>query len=341
MAGIWRIEERVFSLTRHSDTDTVMLNTFKPSQFQRGQKHSFDLSLDPWLKNVSLPILLVRGRGNGKTLVATAGVHGDEYEGVRAIFETYQSLDPDEMSGDFLAVPVANPPAFWNGTRTNPLDQANLARAFPGDLNGGPTAVIAHVLANSIIALADFYVDLHSAGVKLLMPSMAGYDAADERSRNAAMIFGAQVVWGHPETAPGRTISFAKQRGIPWLYTEARGAGRIHPDDLRMFLNGIQNLLRHLRILPGNSIPAKIETHLLGSGDIDTSLVATKQGFLIPDVDLLQPVRTGERLGRVVDLHSDTLESFVSPRDGVVALIRQWPVVVPGDSTFMVTGVFE
>ncbi|MFZ0635263.1 MAG: M14 family metallopeptidase [Candidatus Acidiferrales bacterium] len=319
----------------------MILNTFKPSQFERGQKYSFDLSLDPWVKNVSLPVLLVRGRRGGKTLVATAGVHGDEYEGVRAIFETFQSLNPDEMSGDFLAVPVANPPAFWNGTRTSPLDQADLARAFPGDLDGGPTAVIAHVLANSVIAQADFFVDLHSAGVKLLMPSMAGYDAADERSRNAAMIFGARVIWGHPETAPGRTISFAKQHGIPWLYTEARGAGRIHPDDLRMFLDGIQNLLRLLRILAGDPTPAKIETHLLGSGDIDTSLVATKQGFLIADVDLLQPVRAGQRLGRVVDLHSEMLESFASPRDGVVALIRQWPVVMPGDGTFMVTGVLE
>lgn len=319
----------------------MILTTFTPSQFDRGTKHSFDLSLDPWLKNISLPVLLVRGRRDGKTLVATAGVHGDEYEGVRAIFETYQSLNPEEMSGDFLAVPVANPPAFWNGTRTNPLDQGNLARAFPGDLNGGPTAVIAHVLAHSIIARADFFVDLHSAGVKLLMPSMAGYDAADERSQKAAMLFGARVVWGHPETAPGRTISFAKRRGIPWLYTEARGAGRIHPEDLRMMLTGIQNLLRHLHVLPGDPVPAKIEMHLLGSGDIDTSLVATKQGFLISDVELLQTVRAGERLGRVVDLHSGTLETFLSPSDGVVALIRQWPVVAPGDGMFMVTGVLE
>src|SRR5581483_855888 len=250
-------------------------------------------------------------------------------------------LDPSEMTGDFLAVPVANPPAFWNGMRISPIDGANLARSFPGDLNSGPTAVIAHVLANLIIALADLFVDLHSSGTKVLMPSMVGYDATDPRSRAAALVFGARVLWGHPQITPGRTISFAKQRGIPWLYTEARGAGRIDPADLAMFCTGIQNLLHHLSILPGDPEAAVVEVNLFGSGDIDTSLVATKQGFFIPEVKLLQVVRSGERLGRIVNLHSETIEDFVAPRDGVVGLIREWPIVFPGEATFMVTGVLE
>jgi predicted deacylase len=316
--------------------ETMNAAAFNPAQFQRGQKHSVELSLDPWARGFNLPVLLVRGRRPGQTLVATAGVHGDEHEGVRAIFETYQSLDPQEMTGDFLAVPVANPPAFWNGTRASPLDQANLARTFPGSLDGGPSAAIAYTIANSIIAFADFFIDLHSAGVKLLMPTMVGYDAGDVRSREAASIFGAQVLWGHPEVAPGRTISFAKQRGIPWLYTEARGAGRIHPDDLRVFVTGVQNLLRHLHILQNEPTPSRVEMYLLGGGDIDTSLVATKQGFLIPEVELLEHVRAGARLGSTLNLHCEIVESFFAPSDGVVALIRQWPVVVPGDATFMV-----
>jgi uncharacterized protein len=319
--------------------ETIHNPKFDPAQFEQGRKYSIDLSLDPWVKGVSLPVLLVRGRRAGPTLVVTAGVHGDEYEGVRAILETYRFLSPDDIAGDFLAVTVANPPAFWNGTRLNPLDNANLARAFPGSLDGGPTSAIAYVLANSIIRHADFFLDLHSAGARFLMPTMVGYDAADARSRAAAEAFGAAVIWGHPEVAPGRTISFAKHSGIPWLYTEARGAGRIHPDDLLMFMTGVQNLMRHLHMVPGEPALANVKTHLIGGGDIDESLVANKRGFLIPEVELLERVRVGERLGRTVDLHSETIESFFATRDGVVALIRSLPVVVPGDGTFLITGV--
>ena len=63
------------------------LPSFDPDKFQRGQKHSLDLPLDAWVSGAKLPVLLVRGHRPGPTLVATAGVHGDEYEGVRAIFE--------------------------------------------------------------------------------------------------------------------------------------------------------------------------------------------------------------------------------------------------------------
>src|SRR5690349_8271497 len=116
-----------------------MSSKMKPDEFdllrfERGRKHTFDLDLSPQVPAVELPVLLVRGRSPGKLLVVVAGVHGDEYEGVRAIIDTCAGLDPNEMSGDLLAVPVANPPAFWNSTRTSPLDNRNLAREFPGTL---------------------------------------------------------------------------------------------------------------------------------------------------------------------------------------------------------------
>jgi uncharacterized protein len=283
-------------------------STLQQGSIRTWKKIAFDIPIEPWVKGERLSILLVRGVRDGPTLVATAGVHEDEYEGVRALLDTFQSLDPSEMAGDFLAVPVANPPAFWNGTRTSPLDQANLARVFPGRLDAGPTAAIAHVLAHSVISYADFLLDLHSAGAKMCMPTMVGYDASDERSRAAAFAFGTRVVWGHPEIGLGRTITFAKDRGIPWLYTEARGAGRIYADDLKTFVAGVENLLRHLGILPGKPKATKVEVHLWGKGDLDdSSVIATKPGLLIPEVAVLERVTAQTKLGRTVNFHSEAV----------------------------------
>jgi predicted deacylase len=313
---------------------------FNPNHFNRNEKYAFDLDV-PTVQGLTLPILLIKGKGRGRTLVITAGVHGDEYEGVRAILDVYEALNPAEMAGDVLCVPVANPLAFWKGSRTTPCDGLNLARVFPGRVDASPTASIAHCIANSIIARADFFVDLHSAGVKLLMPTMIGYDANDVRSRNAAFIFGAPVLWGHPDMVPGRTISFAKSMGIPWLYTEARGAGRIHESDLFIFKRGILNLLSHLGIVPGEPQLVQPSAHLFGNGDIDSSLLSNKPGFLIQDTQLLQAVSAGEQLGHTVNLHGEIVEIFRSPSDGVVALIRQWPVVEPGEPMFLVTGTYS
>src|SRR5262245_38846709 len=69
---------------------------------------------------VALPLLLVRGATDGKTLLVSAGVHGDEFEGMAALHRLYEETDPDVFAGNLVAVPVANPPAFEAGLRTNP-----------------------------------------------------------------------------------------------------------------------------------------------------------------------------------------------------------------------------
>src|SRR5262245_25952780 len=60
---------------------------------------------------VQLPVLVVRGGAPGRTLLATAGVHGDEFEGMAALRRLFDELRPAEMAGTLVAVPVANPPA--------------------------------------------------------------------------------------------------------------------------------------------------------------------------------------------------------------------------------------
>jgi len=314
---------------------------FHPDQFERGAKYTHFLELGPAANNIELPVLLVRGSRPGKRLVVSAAVHGDEYEGVRTIYEVYHALEPANLSGDFLSVPVSNPPAFWNGTRTSPLDDGNLARVFPGSLEAGPTSAIAYHMAASIIAHADLYLDLHSAGVKWLMPTLIGYDARDVRSRDAAHAFGAKVLWGHPGIAPGRTIAFADQRHIPWLYTEAHGAGRIDPADLKTFVEGVFNLLRHMNILSGPLRTVPVEWHLYGNGDIDRGLVATQRGFLVTAASLFQRVRAGDRLGYLCDLLGKTIETYLAPTDGVLAMIRAFPVVEPGEPLFLLTDLLR
>lgn len=313
------------------------MKDFDLSRYDRGQNFSLDLELGSEAPGIALPLFLVRGASEGKTLVVTAGVHGDEFEGVQAILEVVAELDPSIMSGTVIAVPVANPPAFYEGTRTSPLDGRNLARSFPGSERGTPTEVLAFHLSKSIIACADFYLDLHSAGTRLLMPTMVGYDTLDLRSRDAALIFGAPVAWGHPSIQPGRTISFAASRGIPWLYTEARGAARVHPQDLLVFKRGIHNLLSHLGMCPGPVAPGVIERVLYGDGNVDAALTATQPGFLIPAVKLLQDVRADQELGRTVDLHGQMIELFRSSHDGVVGMMRAFPIVQSGDPLFLVT----
>lgn len=310
----------------------VDATNFRPESFPDGSCNRLSLRIP---NTTDLPLLLLNGARPGKTLVVTAGVHGDEYEGVRAILEVVQELSPQTMSGRLIAVPVANPPAFWQGTRTSPVDGQNMARIMPGSSTGTFSERIAFTLAHSILDCADFYLDLHSGGITYRMPSMVGYSTTDPRSAAAAVIFGTSILWGHAHISPGRTISYAASKGIPWLYTEARGAGRIHPEDLDMMKRGIYNLMRHLGILPAPPLPIAIQWHLQGEGNTDAGVMATKTGFLLHAVHLLQPVQKGQLLGTLVSPTGELLEEYRAEKTGIVGMIHEFPIVQPGDSLFL------
>ncbi|MEJ7709086.1 MAG: succinylglutamate desuccinylase/aspartoacylase family protein [Pyrinomonadaceae bacterium] len=78
-----------------------------------------------------LPLLICRGVSPGRRLVAVAGIHGDEYEGMQAVWKAFRALDPAMMRGDFIGIPVAHVAAYEAATRESPLDRKNLARSFP------------------------------------------------------------------------------------------------------------------------------------------------------------------------------------------------------------------
>ncbi|BDC49367.1 hypothetical protein F183_A16830 [Bryobacterales bacterium F-183] len=288
--------------------------------------------------SLELPVLTITGirESSGPTLVVSAGVHGDEYEGPRAIYELFRELDPGLMRGTLLCVPVLNPPAHRACSRVNPVDGLNLARVFPGDPDGSSSQRIAWAFDQEILPRASFYLDLHSGGVRYGMPSMVGYDTTDLRALRAAESFGAPVIWGHPIIEPGRTISSAKARNIPFLYTEAWGAGRIALADLAMMKRGIVNLMRHLGILEGEpDLPAQPPRRLSGVGNTDGGIAASKPGFLMLDVHLLQKVRAGQRLGYLVDEWGATIEEYAAPIDATIGLTREMPIVEAGDTLFL------
>lgn len=310
-----------------SAVSEIRLRDFRP-----GTRHRLQLKIDV---ATSLPVLVAVGALAGKTLVVTASVHGDEYEGVRAVLEVFDELDASQMAGNWIGVPVANPPAFWKGTRTSPEDQVNMARIMPGKVDGTISERLAFALSHDIVDQADFYLDLHSGGITYCMPTMVGCSASDPRSRAAAEAFGAPVIWSHAAIAAGRTISYADARGIPWLYTEAHGAGRIDPVDLAMMKMGIWNLLKHLRIVRGEPIRTREPLRLRGDGNTDNGLTAKHSGFLLHAVEILQEVQAGDLLGTLVSPLGEVLEEYHAAKAGIVGMIRAHPVARPGDSLFL------
>ena len=320
---------------------SIEIDKFTFEDVDRPGKHAFFLELcrSGAGEQLGIPLLVANGEKPGKTLVAIAAVHGDELEGVQAIQDVFRLLDTDEMSGRFIAVPVANLPAFRAVQRISPIDSLNLARTFPGKREGSITEKIAHYLGELIIPQGNFFLDLHSASSSQ-MPTMVGYDAANTNagrtSKDAALKMGMPVVWGHPDLGPGRSLCAASERGIPWLYVESASGGQVSASQLPYYVDVLLNLVGYLKIIdrePSTAIP---QLHLFGSGDVDRIQSVNSAGFFVQKVKLLEHVEQNSLVGEVRDLYGEVIEEVRTARSGYVAVLRSNPLVNPGDSVCLV-----
>ena len=101
--------------------------------------HSVHRSAYGWLP---MPVVSIRNH-DGPQVLLMAGNHGDEYEGQIALARLSRTLQPEQVRGHLVIMPMANYPAAKAGLRTSPIDEGNLNRSFPGDREGQVTARIA------------------------------------------------------------------------------------------------------------------------------------------------------------------------------------------------------
>jgi len=107
-------------------------------------------------RDVSIPAILINGKEDGPIVNLHAGIHGDEFEGIRAIWQIAEQLRPEDLSGAVIATPIVNTAAYAAGMRESPIDGKNLARVFPSDSAGTPTDKLAHYFFNEVVLRSDY-----------------------------------------------------------------------------------------------------------------------------------------------------------------------------------------
>lgn len=324
--------------------ERLPIDAFRLEQCLPGTKRRIHLLVAtmPDGQPLTIPVLVVRGHGAGPVLLASAAVHGDEYEGVIAIQDLFDRLDSEILNGTFIGIPVLNGPAFAAATREGIWDHQNLARVFPGNPEGSLTQRLAYSFQRYLLPLADLYVDLHAGGNAYAIKALAGYmlrdDPIGERQRAAAIAFGLEFVWG-TAPLPGRTLSAAANLNIPAIYVELRGEGRARSADVASAGRGLGHLMAFLGMMPGaypTEAPLLIEDRSAGSGHLQLDHPSPAAGIFIPAVELWQLVEQGQLLGSVRHPDGTLQATITAARSGRILFIRTLPRVFAGDTVAFV-----
>ncbi|MBM3450207.1 MAG: hypothetical protein FJX78_04380 [Armatimonadetes bacterium] len=281
-----------------------------------------------------IPLHVVRGARHGPALVVQAGVSGLEIEPSMVLPSVAEELNPAEMSGTLVLVPLLNTSGFEFEQANAIWDDTNLHEVGRGRADGTVSEQLVDRYYRDVIAPADAVLDVRT-GAKWGYFRYAGvYEtASQERSRTLATALGLpHVLLGQPA---GRTIACEAARDGKAVVSVWVGGGpglRDHREsDLRRIRNAVRNALRSLGMLRAafegdTEQPMVVSCHTVlrhpgarGFTFIDKSRRGTR-------------VDAGQSIGQIVHpFTGDVLTEVKVPRDGfMIDAGASWPVVPDG-----------
>jgi predicted deacylase len=286
----------------------------------------------------SIPVAVIHGAKPGPVLALVSGAHGTEYASIIALEKVIQSLDPAQVSGTVIIVPLVNIASFEQKVpHVNPVDGKSMNRFYPGKADGTQTERAAYLITRQVVERCDYLVDYHGGDLdENLRPysywPKSGNPKQDAATREMVLAFGLDhiiVASDRPKdpSASRYLDNTANTRGKPAIAVEAGYSGTVQPEDVALLVNGTLSLMRYLQMLPGR--PAVVE-HPVWLGKVDT--VASEQpGIFYPLVQRGTYVEQGMKIGYVTDYFGKTIYVAHAPAAGVVLYICGVPSMKKGD----------
>ena len=283
-------------------------------------------------------------RGNEKRICIVTGLHGDELEGQYVCYELTKRINENIqfLSGIVDIYPALNPLGIDSVHRGMPTFDLDMNRIFPGSENGAmPEYVAAKILED--IDGADMCIDLHSSNIFLReIPQVRVSEHMAEKLVPYAKLLNVDFIWVHPvSTVLESTLTYnLNNRNIPTLLVEMGVGMRITKEYGDQLVKGIFNLMKEINIWKGE-VPAVRESVISTEKEVEF-VNAKSSGIFMPCVGILDGIKKGESMGEILNpLTGEIEEKVISPCDGMIFTLREYPVVYEGSLIARVLGGAE
>ncbi|MBZ9728239.1 succinylglutamate desuccinylase/aspartoacylase family protein [Salegentibacter sp. JZCK2] len=284
--------------------------------------------------SVEVPVIIERSKKPGPVVLITAGIHGDEINGVEIVRQIISKGINRPQKGTIICVPVVNIFGFLNLRREFP-DGRDLNRMFPGTKHGSLASRFAFQFVKNILPLANFCLDFHTGGASRFNAPQIRVKRGDEQSLKYARIFGA------PFTIYSKTITKSyretcAKKGIPVLLFEGGKSMDSNRDVAKHGVEGAMRILSFLEMLhPKFDYPDAItETVIIEN----TNWMRAKySGLLHMKIPCGKHVEKGEYIGTITDPYGKFRHKIKAVNTGYVININESPIVYQGDAIFHIS----
>src|SRR5947208_5618613 len=226
----------------------------------RGQKASGTIEVPAGVDAaLSIPVAEVNGAKPGPVLALVAGAHGTEYTSIIALEKLIGLLNPAEISGTVIIVPLINIQSFEQKVpHVNPVDKKSMNRFYPGKMDGTQTERASYLITKQVVEQSDHLIDLHGGDLDESLRSYSywtktGNEKQDQISRAMVLAFGLDHVIISTDRPKDPNASrylenTASTRGKPSFTAEAGRSGPVDPADAARLAAGVRRVMGHLKM---------------------------------------------------------------------------------------------
>lgn len=292
------------------------------------------------LKNRLAPRKSKKGERLKRISVVT-GIHGDELEGqyVCYLIEERIRKHPECLKGIVDVYPAMNPLGVDSITRGIPGFDLDMNRIFPGNKDGMMAEYMAAKIIEDVEG-SDLAIDIHASNSYLKeIPQVRINEQHQDWLVPIAKYLNMDYIWVHSAaTVLESTFAYSlNSMGVNTLVVEMGVGMRITNEYAYQLTEGIFNVMKSMGMWDGPI--GEIREPIVSTDGNVHYLNAGVEGVFVPKPMHWKNVGKGELIGEIVNpLTGEAPEPVVSPVNGIVFTLREYPVVYAGSLLARILG---
>jgi predicted deacylase len=159
-----------------------------------------------------------------------------------------------------------------------------------------------------------------------------------EKQRQMAIAFDLPIIWGTDSHPDGRTLSVARDAGVPAIYLEFGGGTGVRPRVVQAYKEGFIKVLESIGMIVNQKVTVSavgrfwVEDHRRDSGYLQGKMPAPADGIFVSAVTLGEVIEEGQLWGTIIDPFTGISTAVLADLAGLVFLERKLVKVKKGDA---------
>lgn len=280
---------------------------------------------------LNIPIIIRRSKLDGPVVLFSAGIHGDEINGVEIVRQLISKKINKPKRGTIICIPIINMYGFVNKSREFP-DGRDLNRVFPGSKTGSLASRFAFHILKEVMPFVNYAVDFHAGGASRFNAPQIRLAENNLELKILADVFNAPFTL-YSKNIQGSFRNSSEKLDVKMLLFEGGKSLDINQSVASEGVNGVKRLLAHLDML---DLRQKVELQKSASIYIEKSrwIRAKCSGMFHDNNTIGTFVKKGTVLGIITDPFGKFERKIKAPNDGYVINANHSPIVYEGDAIY-------